>query len=84
MVASVSGAAVPMLPAGVRRQEVLQLGQQVNVTAGTGFHDHHCGCGMRHEDIEQAVDRRLLGKECGALAGQVAHRRSTSGGHSQY
>ena len=49
------GAAVPVPPPVVGRQQVPERGEQVVVAAGAGLEDRDPGGGVRHEQVQQAV-----------------------------
>ena len=44
-----------MVPTVVRWQQFAKCGEQIVVTAGSGFQDGHPGRGRRHEDVQQPV-----------------------------
>ena len=69
--------AVPVPPAVVGRQQVLERREQVVVAAGAGLEDREAGGGVRHEDVQQAV--LLVGDERRALPGQVVHDVAAAG-----
>jgi selenocysteine lyase/cysteine desulfurase len=55
MIPAVPGRTVPVLPAGVARQQPSQRGEQVVVAAGAGLDDRETGGGVWHPDMQQAI-----------------------------
>ena len=80
MIGAVARAPVPVPPAVVAREELLERGQQVLVRARAELHDHHAGRGVRHEDGEEPIGvAGDVRQERAALIRNVGDRRATPG-----
>ncbi len=70
-----------VLPAVVGREQGVQGGEQVVVTAGAGLDDRDPCRGVRDEDVEQAVAAgRRLAQEGLAVTGDVGDPLRRAGG----
>ena len=68
-----------MPPPVVRRQQLVQRGNQVGVTTGTGLDDRDARRGVRHEHVEQPVS--LVAGERRARIGQIVDTWPPAGVH---
>ena len=85
--------AVAVAPVGVGRKQGAQGGQEVVVASRAGLQDGDSGCGVRDEDVEQAVAAvggageelfavgRQVGDALGRACGDVQDLRTEGVGH---
>jgi hypothetical protein len=73
--------AVPVTPAIVARQQLVEVRHKVQVGPGAELHDHQSGRRVRDKDRKQAI--ALACDESGALWREVEHAAPVAGGYVQ-